>query len=200
MSKKKETPRSSVPNKKSTPSIYRKIEMLAISLLKSTSNIPNVPMVQESAKRLTNELLECCAAVGYAYSVPEFDVRYDYLINLEVHLTMVETIIKLLFEYASQSNSRFMTPDQHAQYLMNLDSIEDQCQRWIKSTEKNISRNKVISTQDVGGSPESEFIQTKGSGKSDDFSVPENTHFMALGPDRVITNTPFGDLGNELKN
>ena len=190
---KKDNPKSSVPNKRSTPAIYRKIEVLTINLMKQTGNIPNTPMIRESLSRLSNEFLECCAAVRYAYCVSAYDVRYGYLLELEVHLEMIETIIKILFEYATFSGAKFMTIDHHAKYLMEIDSIRDQCLRWKAATEKTLATINTVSTQGVSGSPEVGLIQAKGSGGSEDFSIPENTQFMALGPDRVITNTPFGN-------
>lgn len=192
MTKKNERPRSSVPNKPRESAIYRKIESFITMLIKRTANLPNIPMIQECTKRLTNELLECCAAVSYAYSTPYYDVRYNYLSEMEIHICLIKTTLKILFEYASQTNTRFMTPDQHAEYLMKLDDIENQRDRWMESTRKYMTGEKVMSTKN--GIPENEFSQTKGSDKiEDDFSIPENTHFMALGSDRVITDIPSKD-------
>lgn len=192
MSKSNERPRSSVPNKPKESAIYRKIESFITILIKRTANLPNVPMIQECTRRLTNELLECCAAVGYAYSTPYYDVRYNYLSEMEIHICLIKTTLKVLFEYSSQTKTRFMTPDQHAEYLMKLDDIETQRSRWMESTRKYMTGEKVISTKN--GTPENGFSQAKGSDKSgNDFSIPENTQFMALSPDRVITDVPPKD-------
>ena len=193
MSKKDEKPKSSVPNKKRESAIYRKIETLTISLIKRTTNLPGVPMIQETCKRMTNELIECCAAVGYAYGTTSYDERYSYLEEMEVHLKLVKTCIKVLFEYASVTNSRFMTPENIAEYLMILDDIETQRERWSNSTLKTLLEQKAISTENNGAAGD-ELTQAKGSGisRGDDFGIPENTQFMALDPKRVvIKDSPF---------
>ena len=188
MSKKNETPRSSVPNKKKESAIYRKIETLTISLISRTRNLPNVPMIKEVCRKLTSELIDCGAAVCYAYSTLSYDVRYGYLEEMGVHLTLIKTCVRVLFEYASSSKSNFMTPTQIAEYLMMLDDIEMQRDRWMVSTYKYLQGQNSISTEN-NESPENELTQTKGSvvPKDEDFGIPENTQFMALDSERVIT-------------
>ena len=134
-------PKNNNSTKQKESALYRKLELFITILIKRTSNLPNIPMIQESCRRMTNELYECLTAVGYAYHVKDFTIRYNYLSEIEVHLVLIRTIIKVLFEYASSTNSRFMTPEQHAEYLIKLDEIEYQRCRWAESTLKYITKN-----------------------------------------------------------
>ena len=81
-----------------------------------------------------------------------------------------------------------MTPTQIAEYLIMLDDIEMQRDRWMVSTYKYLQGQNSISTEN-NESPENELTQTKGSvvPKDEDFGIPENTQFMALDSERVIT-------------
>lgn len=192
MSKKTETSRSVVSSTKKTTAIYRKLENLILNLVKTTRNIPNVPMVNKVVERLTNELLDCSSVVEYAYVTQSYDERFEYLSEMKVHLTLIRTCIKLLFEFSSFDKSRFMTPEHHAEYLTLLDNIETQRERWAESTLRTItSQNDQPSLNTV--LTQADFIQSKGIGGSMDFGVPENSQFMPLDTERIINDIDRSD-------
>ena len=186
MSKQKETPRNSVPNKRKIPAIYRKLEILTLDLTKRVDNIPNKPMLKEYICRLSNELVDCLASTRYAYSTQDYETRYEFLRDMEVHLELIKSIVNILFEYASTTSSRFMTPDHHAKYLLDLDDIERQRKNWADSTLKSLSATKSIApTKDHLQAPERPPVTPD---LDIDLSIPENAHFMLFGDDRVVNN------------
>ena len=119
---------------KKTPTLYRKLELFTLDLTKRVDNVPNKPMLSGYVKRLSNELIDCMAATRYAYSTQDYKIRYEYLREMEVHLELIKSILNILFEYASSTTSRFMTPSQHSEYLLDLEEIERQRSNWAEST------------------------------------------------------------------
>lgn len=178
MSKQKETPRSSVPNKRKTPALYRKLELLIIDLTKHVDNIPNKPMLSGYISRLSDELMDCLASVKYAYTRQDYKIRYEYLCDMEVHLDLIKSIVGILFEYASTTTSRFMTPEHHSRYLVSLDDIERQRKNWAESTLRSISTETSNQNQYPAQPP---FLDLNL-----DLNIPENSHFMPLGNDRIV--------------
>ena len=172
MSKQKESSRKSSPGKKKIPALYRKLETFTLDLTKRVDCVPNKPMLSGYIKRLSNELVDCLASTRYAYTTQDYETRYEYLSEMEVHLELVRSIVNILFEYASTTNSRFMTPDQHSAYLICLDDIERQRKNWADSTFKMI------------GTPLSPAHVIP---PDLDLRIPENSHFMPLEEDRIVT-------------
>lgn len=127
--------------KRKNPSIYRKLEIFISEITKHIDNVPGKPMLQAYVSRLSNELIDCLATTKYAYTTQDVSLRYSLLRDMEVHLDLCSSIIDILFEYASNTTSRFMTPDQHSKYLLNLDDIERQRKSWADSTHNLMSSN-----------------------------------------------------------
>lgn len=150
-SAKKTSSRDVSESKSKQSSLYRKIEKLTAYLIGRTSNVPNVPMIRTLTERLATELIDCLAATGYAYSVPELDMKYKYLEEMDVHLTVILSIIKLIAELPQTLPScKIMTLEQEANYIMVIDEINRERDNWMKSIQKKMNVDTPFSNLDNG--------------------------------------------------
>lgn len=126
-------------NKSKQSSLYRRLESLILTLIERTKNVPNIPMIRTLTERLATELIECLASAGYAYSVPELELKYRYLGDMNVHLSLICSIIKILANFPQTGSSCvIMTLEQEAKYIMEIDEINRERENWANSILKKI--------------------------------------------------------------
>lgn len=93
--------------KASDSSLYREIELLMIWLIGVGDRIPKgSPTLLTTAKTLMETLADALTSCGGAYLTPDLTLRRDYLSALQLDMTVVQSIVKVWFEWSSQHGQR----------------------------------------------------------------------------------------------
>lgn len=128
--------------KASDSSLYREIELLMIWLIGVGDRIPKgSPTLLITAKTLMETLADALTSCGGAYLTPDLTLRRDYLSALQLDMTVVQSIVKVWFEWSSQHGQtvRLVSREQHAHFLRSMTKIGMEMTGWRISTEKAIA-------------------------------------------------------------
>lgn len=128
--------------KASQSSLYRELENLLLWFIPVGNNFPKDFALRSLGERMLNELSDSLTACALALKTQDLSQRLELINLVELHITSVQSISKVLVEFSSREGNvkRIISQKQRATLLKAMCSIGNQLARWGKSTESALKK------------------------------------------------------------
>ena len=128
-------------------SLYRHLEVLHLWCLETFENAPKTVPVQADIKLLMESIMNAQSAVAFALNEENPVRKFDFLDVVNMSMTNVKSITKVLTEYSSsmERGKHVISKPSRVRLLDIMTQIGDELGRWRNKTLKKINDERAAS-------------------------------------------------------